>query len=296
MIKKVYFILTVVIITIVYLSSCRSKDKVLHMATKPMTEQYILGSIVKALIEEQTDIKVKLTEGVGGGTLNIHPAILSGDFDIYPEYTGTGWNAVLKENSTFKENMFNKLQSKYSELDLAWVGMLGFNNTYGIGVREEIAEKYNLKTFSDLSRVDESTIFGGEYDFFEREDGYKLLQNTYGLDFSKTVDLDIGLKYNAIAQGEIDVVNIFTTDGRLKEANIVVLKDDKEMYPSYKCGFVVRKEVLEKYPELQEIFTTLENSISDEDMTLMNYSVEILGEDYKSVARSFLKQKRLIKE
>ncbi len=284
------FILSVGIIT-----SCANNENVIHIATKPMTEQYILGEMVKSLIEENSELKVKVTEGIGGGTLNIHPALLTKDFDLYPEYTGTGWNTVLKEDSVYKDDKFSQLQSSYNDLDLMWKGMVGFNNTYGIGVTKEVAEQYNLKTYSDLSEVSDQLVFGGEYDFFEREDGYKMLQNVYNLNFKKTMDLDIGLKYNAIEQGKIDVVNIFTTDGRLEQAGLVVLEDDKNMYPSYKCGFVVRKEVLEKNPILVEVFRTLENVISNEDMMKMNYYVEIMGEDYKDVAYNFLRQKRLIK-
>ncbi len=296
MVSKINVVITFLfILSVGIVTSCANDDNTIHIATKPMTEQYILGEIVKVLVEEHTELNVKISEGIGGGTLNIHPALLTKDFDMYPEYTGTGWNTVLKEGTVYKDNMFKELQSSYDDIGLMWKGMLGFNNTYGIGVTKEVAEQYNLKTYSDLSEVSDQLVFGGEYDFFEREDGYKMLQDVYNLNFKKTMDLDIGLKYDAVAQGEIDVVNVFTTDGRLEQAGLVVLEDDKNMYPSYKCGFVVRKEVLEKNPAVVEIFRSLENVISDEDMMKMNYYVEIRGEDYKDVAYNFLRQKRLIK-
>ena len=112
---------------------CRHvKTDVIHIATKPMTEQLILGNVLKELIEKKTDLTVEVTEGVGGGTSNIQPAMLSGQFDIYPEYTGTAWSAVLKRTDTYDESLFNELSQAYKEkYNFEWVGMYGFNNTYG---------------------------------------------------------------------------------------------------------------------------------------------------------------------
>ena len=144
-------------------------------------------------------------------------------------------------------------------------------------VASDIAKKYNLKTYSDLAAVSGQLVFGAEYDFFEREDGYDALCDTYGLTFKDTMDLDIGLKYDALAQKEIDVMNIFTTDGQLSTADAVVLEDDKGLYPSYMCGFVVRNEVFEDHPELQQVFDKVENLITDAEMAKMNDQVETEG-------------------
>lgn len=135
--------------------------------------------------------------------------------------------------------------------------MYGFNNTYGLVVRREIAEQYDLHTYSDLAAAAEQLVFGAEYDFFEREDGYDALCDTYGLHFKETMDLDIGLKYQALNQGQIDVMVIFTTDGQLSASDAVVLEDDLHFYPSYLCGNVIRNEVLESHPELKEVFDKL---------------------------------------
>ncbi len=188
-------------------------DNTVHIATKPMTEQYIIGEMLTMLIEQDTGLKVQLTQGVGGGTSNIEPAMEKGEFDMYPEYTGTGWNMVLKKDGLYDESMFGILQEDYqTQLDFSWKGMYGFNNTYGLAVRKEIADKYGLKTYSDLAPVSDLLTFGAEYDFFEREDGYTPLCEEYGFNFKRTVDMDIGLKYQAINQGKIDVMNVFTMD------------------------------------------------------------------------------------
>lgn len=173
--------------------------------------------------------------------------------------------------------------------------MIGFNNTYGLCVTSEVAEQYNLKTYSDLAAVASQLTFGAEYDFFEREDGYAALCDTYGLSFADTMDLDIGLKYDAINQRQIDVMNIFTTDGQLSVTDVVVLEDDKGLYPSYVCGFVVRNEILKEHPELQAIFDKMEGLMTDAEMADMNYQVEAEGLDPEDVAETFLRDKGLLK-
>ena len=266
-----------------------------HMATKSMTEQFILASMMKTLIEQDTDLTVKLTEGVGGGTMNIQPAMVKGEFDFYPEYTGTGWNNVLKMQGLYSEALFDQLVAGYKELGMSWVGMLGFNNTYGIAVRTEIADQYNLKTLSDLAAVAPQLVFGANYDFFERLDGFDALCQAYGLKFKDTVDMEMGLKYDAIRQKEIDVVNAFTTDGQISSSNVTVLADDKGFYPSYMCGFVVRDEVLAAHPELLDVFKKVEHILTDEKMAAMNYQVEVEGQDPEAVATNFLKEAGLVK-
>jgi osmoprotectant transport system permease protein len=293
-VKKWMMLFMAAVLGMSMLAGCKKSEVTLQMATKPMTEQYILGSMMKTLIEKNTDLKVNVTEGVGGGVSNIQPAMEKGEFDFYPEYTGTGWNAVLKEESLYDESMFDELAAGYDEMDMTWTGMLGFNNTYGLCVTKEVAEEYNLKTYSDLAAVAENLVFGAEYDFFEREDGYDALCSTYGLTFKDTMDLDIGLKYDAINQRKIDVMNIFTTDGQLAVSDVVVLEDDKGLYPSYMCGFVVRNEILEKYPEVQEVFDMVTGLITDAQMADMNYQVETEGKDPEDVATEFLQEKGLL--
>ena len=273
----------------------REKDT-LKIATKPMTEQYILGEMLDIMIEQDTNMKVEVTQGVGGGTSNIQPGMEKGEFDLYPEYTGTGWNMVLKKDGLYNEDLFKDMQKEYKEkLDMQWDGMYGFNNTYGLAVRREVAEQYDLKTYSDLKDVASQLVFGAEYDFFEREDGYDALCKAYGLEFKSTMDMDIGLKYQALNQGKIDVMVIFTTDGQLSVSDAVVLEDDQHFYPSYLCGNVVRSQVLKKHPELKDVLKKLSGTISDQDMAQMNYAVESEGKEPRAVAEKFLQDAGLLK-
>ena len=278
-----------------YFSLNSKKDKTINIATKPMTEGYILGQMLTELIKQDTDLKVNITNGVGGGTSNIHPAMVKGEFDLYPEYTGTSWEAVLKKEDSYDESKFDELQKEYKEkYNLEYVNLYGFNNTYGLAVNKDIAEKYNLKTYSDLAAVSNNLIFGAEYDFFEREDGYKELQKVYNVNFKKQIDMDIGLKYQAMKDKKIDVMVIFTTDGQLAISDVVVLEDDKKMYPSYRAGTVVRSEILSEYPELKVVLEKLNNILDDKTMADLNYQVESEGKKPEDVAREYLQEKGLL--
>ena len=161
-------------------------------------------------------------------------------------------------------------------------------------VIKKLAEKYNLKTYSDLAKVSNELIFGAEYDFFEREDGYKELQKVYNMNFGKQIDMDIGLKYQAMKDKKIDVMVIFTTDGQLAVSDVIVLEDDKKMYPSYRAGTVVRSEILSEYPELKPVLEKLNNILDDKTMADLNYQVESEGKKPEDVAREYLQEKGLL--
>lgn len=287
-IQKKYSLIFIVLILCLLARMIPQKKDTLKIATKPMTEQYILGEMLTLYIEQETNLQVEVTQGVGGGTSNIEPALEKGEFDMYPEYTGTGWNMVLKNEGNYDESMFKKLQKGYQRKGLEWQGMYGFNNTYGLAVRKDIADQYQLKTYSDLKNISNQLIFGAEYDFFEREDGYDALCKTYNLNFKETMDMDIGLKYQALNQGKVDVMTIFTTDGQLS--------NDQHFYPSYMCGNVVRSDVLKKHPELKKVLKKLSYKINDLQMAKMNDFVESKGKEPKEVAKSYLKKLKLLKE
>ena len=283
-------------IGLVFLSGCESKKDTIHIATKPMSEQFILGEMLALLIEENSDLHVKITKGVGGGTSNIHPAMVKGDFDLYPEYTGTGWLVILKKDTLLPlDQLFSELQKEYSrEYGLKWVAPYGFNNAYSLAVSNEMAKKYNLKTFSDLALYPDLFTFGAEYDFYEINDGYADLCAYYNLKFKKNLDMDIGLKYEAMRSGKIDVINIFTTDGQLSHANLTILKDDKHFFPSYYCATIVREETLKEHPELERILEKMNGILTDQEMADMNYNVDVEHRTEREVAVEFLKKKGLL--
>lgn len=270
----------------------------IKIATKPMTEQFILGEMLKLVIEDTTDYSVELTKGIGGGTNNIMPAMESGDFDLYPEYTSSGYIMVLKHDSDgiSDEDMWKQLQKEYKDkYDMSWIGQYGFNNTYALIIREEAAKKYNLTKTSQLVDVSDELVFGGNSDYIERKDGFHLLCDTYGLKFKDVKDIDIGLKYEALKKGDIDVSNGFTTDAQLSNDNVRVLEDDKHLQVNYFCSNVVRNDTLKSHPRLEEAIMKLDNSITDKEMASLNYKVEVEGKEDVQVAKDYLTEKGIIK-
>lgn len=268
-------------------------DKI-EIASKPTSEGYILAELVGELIKHDTNLQVNITHGVGGGTSNIHPAMVKEDFDMYPEYTGTSWQIVLKKSEPYKDAYFDVLSKEYqSKYKLRWQGMFGFNNTYSLGISADLAKKYNIKTFSDLAIYAENFTFGAEYDFFEREDGYKALVDKYKLHFKRVVDMDNGLKYQALYDKKIDVMTVFTTDGQIADPRIVVLEDNLGLYPRYMAGMVVREEILKKHPELKVTLEKINGLIDETTMADLNKKVEIEKENPRDVAREFLEEKGL---
>ena len=190
--------------------------------------------------------------------------------------------------------LYENLQKDYQDMGLTWSGLYGFQNSYVLAVRKEAADSYSLETFSDLAAASGNLIFGGNPDYMEREDGYPMICEAYGMDFKGTVDVDIALKYQAMANGEIDVTNAFTTDAQLAAADVKLLEDDKSLFATYYAGTVVRTDTLEKYPGLADTLEKLTGQISDEEMRNMNYQVEVEGRDEKEVAKEFLVEKGLI--
>lgn len=272
--------------------------KPVRIATKPMTEQYILGEMLGLLIED-AGYSVEITKGIGGGTNNIHPAMESGEFDLYPEYTSSGWVLVLKHEAKGMDDaeMMEKLKQEYQEkFKMTWLGMYGFNNTFTIAVRGEAAEKYALENTSDLAAVAGELTFGGNPDYIERKDGFSALCDTYGLSFGKVVDIDIGLKYQALGNGDIDVTNAFTTDAQLAnpDTDLRTLADDKHLQVNYFCSTVVRQDALERFPGLEAVLMKMDGILSDKEMASLNYKVEVEGLDERDVAREFLVQKGLL--
>lgn len=271
----------------------------IQIATKPMTEQYILGEMLALVIESETGYKTEITKGIGGGTNNIHPGMESGQFDLYPEYTSSGWVMVLDHSpeGITDEEMFEKLKEEYHEkFGMTWVGLYGFNNTYAIAVRSDVAEAYNLKTCSDLSKVAGELKFGGNPDYLERADGFPKLCDTYGYNFKSVSDIDVGLKYQALESRDIDVTNAFTTDAQLSAADVVTLEDDLKLQVNYFCSTIVREDTLAEYPGLEDALMKMDGILTDLEMSGLNYQVEVEGRDEIEVAREFLVSKGIIKE
>lgn len=293
--KKLISVLLVGVL-ILLAAGCQTQEKKVVIASKPMAESYIIAEMMGQLIEANSDIKVEYKNGIGGGTSNIQPAMESGEIDMYPEYTGTGWLFVLKNDLiTDPTQLYEGVKKEYQEkYNFKWLDLYGFNDTYALAMDRTKADAMGINTFSDLAAQSSNLTLGAEYDFYEREDGYPGLVTTYGFNFKETKELDIGLKYKAIGEGQVDVINNFSTDGLLAEYDLKVLKDDKNFFPAYQAATVIRQETLDKFPELEGILNKLAGQISDKEMQQMNYYVEKENRDPGEVATEFLKAKGLL--
>lgn len=290
-------ILAALVLFVVLKNSSHSSGKEIVVASKPTAEQYILGEIISQMIESNTDIQVIRKFGIGGGTSNIHPAILKGEIDIYPEYTGTAWLFVLKKPQiNHPDSLYAALKAIYAkQFKLEWVCRLGFNNSFTLALPEIVAQKENIRTFSELAAKSNQFVFGAEFDFFEREDGFTGLNKVYPFHFKNKVELDVNLKFQALENHTVDVINAFSTDSRIRQMNLRVLKDDRLFFPAYQAGIVIRNKTKQKYLELNGLFDRLEGLIDDATMLQLNYEVEIEKKSPGEVAQAFLKSHGLIK-
>ncbi len=300
--KKLISILLLCCFAVTALAGCsggQSADNELppiRIASKTMPEQMILQEILAQLIEAKTSYTVERVEPIAGGTSNIQVAMENDELDLYPEYTGTGWLTVLKNEETQDADyMFEELNKQYNEkYNMSWLGLYGFENTYTLAVRAETAEQYNLTKISDLAAVSDQLVFGANFDYFEREDGYAKVCATYGLNFKDTAEVDMGLKYQTLVEKQCDVLNAYTTDSQIAEFGLVILEDDLKLFTDYRCSTVVRNEALETYPELRDVLMLMEGLISNEEMTQMNYELNSNHRLESEIAAEFLQSKGMI--
>ncbi|MCM3512736.1 osmoprotectant ABC transporter substrate-binding protein [Carnobacterium inhibens] len=257
------------------------------------TEQQIIGYIVEGMVEHYIDIDAQIVNNLGSSSLN-HQALVGGDANVAAiKYTGTSLTGELGHAPvTDPEKALELVVDGFAaEFKQKWFPTYGFANTYAFMVTQELADQYNLVTISDLEDVAGELNAGVDSSWIQREgDGYAAFLDTYGFDFNRVYPMQIGLVYNALQAGEMDVVLGYSTDGRIKSYDLVVLEDDKQLFPPYDASPVATFEVLEAYPELNEVLSKLQNSITDEKMQELNYISDNNLIEPKVVADDFLKE------
>ncbi|ROQ92149.1 ABC transporter substrate-binding protein [Desulfosoma caldarium] len=276
-------------------------EKKLIVGSKEFTEQRILGQMMIALLEAN-GFKCEDSTGLGG-TMVARRALESGQIDIYMEYTGTALLTLLKHKQPITDpaQCYDVVKKEDLEKNgLVWLPMMNFNNTYCIMMRRADAEAKGIKTISDLAAYvkahpDEVT-FGLNAEFYARPDGYRPLQKKYDFRFppDKIIKMDSGLVYKALRDGKVNVSMGFSTDGRIAGFDFVVLEDDLNYFPVYNPAPVVRKETAQKYPELENIFAKLAEKLNTEEMTKLNYRVDVEHVDAMVAAKEWLKAQGLI--
>lgn len=288
--KWIVFICSIMLI----LSACSSgKDETIKIATMTTTESAIMGNMVKLMIEHYTDENVQMINNLGSSVV-VHQAMLNGDANISAtRYTGTDLTGALGQEAIKdpKEAMEKVQELFQKDYDQTFFDSYGFANTYAFMVSKETAKKYNLKKVSDLRKVADKMQAGVDTSWMNRPgDGYKAFVKEYGFDFNKVYPMQIGLVYDAVEAGKMDVVLGYTTDGRISSYDLVVLEDDLKFFPPYDCSPLATNELLKTHPEVKKILEKLVDKVSTEEMQKLNYESDNNLLEPAVVAQHFLEK------
>jgi len=292
---KIMSVLTLALAAILVFTGCAKNDSI-TIGSKDFGENIVIAEMLSQLVEAHTDLKVNRKLNLGGTFVNFN-AIKNDQIDVYPEYTGTGLTAHLKMDVVNDPDESYRIVSEefLKRWDIVWLEPFGLNNTYTLAVTPEVYENYGVETYSDLIPYAGEMVFGAEHEFFDRQDGFDGLVEMYGLNFKgEPMKLNASLKYQAIGRGDMDVTDAFATDGPIKQYNLKILEDDLGFFPPYHAAPIVRKEVLDKHPELKNVLNMLGGRLDDETMTELNYLVDVEGKAVEQVASEFLKSQNLV--
>jgi glycine betaine/choline ABC-type transport system substrate-binding protein len=270
---------------------CGRSDRIV-VGAKNFTESDLLAEIVAQQIERRTGLSVDRKLHLGG-TFVCHEAITAGQIDLYVEYTGTAFTAVLKHQPGPAADSVRRLVADQyaSQWQLVWLEPFGFDNTFAMTVRQADAGRYGLTRISDLASVAPRWKAGFGYEFLERADGFAGLARVYGLRFAAPpLAMDLGLTYRALADGKVDVIAGNSTDGQIDALQLAVLQDDRHYFPPYQAAPVVRAAVLERHPEIRRALAELAGKIDDAEMRRLNARADVRHEDLRAIAQDWLRR------
>ena len=281
-------------------SNALAKKKIV-LGAKNFTEQYILSEIARILMEK-SGFDVEMRSGVGSTVAR--QSLENGQIDLYYEYTGTAYTIYYRQNDksimTDREKCYSWVKNADAAKGLVWLDPVRFNNTYTLLMGKKQAEKLGIKSISDLSkylnRNNKKLVIGVGAEFWERPDGFKPLMKLYGFNvpYNKLKKMDDGLVYKALKDKHVDVSMGFATDGRISSFGFVVLKDDKAYFPMYNPAPVVRKSVLDKYPEIKDILKPVSEKLATQEMQHLNALVDVEHMEISDIARKWLKEQGII--
>lgn len=269
------------------------------VASKNFTEQIVLGELYsQALSADGYDVNQRLD--LGNVTV-LDQALQSGEIDMYPEYTGTALVTALGyegEQFDTPEGTYEETQELYEQRDPAatLLEQASFNNTYAIAVRREAAEEYDLETLQDLAEASPNLVLASFSEFQQRGDGFPNIKESYpSTDFEEvSIVNDLGLRYQALSQGDADVAIGFTTDAQLLSDDLVVMEDEKNIWPFYHPVPVIRQEALDANPEAPETINAVTESLDLETIRTLNGRVDLDNEDPATVAEDHLREAGLL--
>ena len=277
------------------LSSNSSNGTLLKVGSKDFTEQFILGEMY-ALVLENKGFEVERKLNLGG-TPVAQAALESDQIDLYPEYTGTALLTVLKlPSNSNQQQVYNTVANAYKQkFNLVWLDPAPMNSTQALVMTQDGSKKYGIKTISEMvAKASELTLIGFP-EFEAREDGLPGLKKVYGdFQFKKFIPIASGLKYQTLNKGQADVAVAGGTDGEISAFNLVLLDDDKGLFPAYQAAPVVRQEILTKNPKIRDILNAIAPKLTTETMQRLNYEVSGKQREPAEVAKEFLTQEGLL--
>ncbi|MEM7206045.1 MAG: glycine betaine ABC transporter substrate-binding protein [Planctomycetota bacterium] len=266
------------------------------IGAKNFTESGVLAEIMAQTIEAHTDVAVERRLNLGG-TMVCWVSLQTGEIDIYAEYTGTAWSIVLKEPGKITDPLraFLHVRRRYlAEHDIHWLEPFGLNNTYALAMLETKARELGVRRISDLVAHQDAVRAGFGIEFNNREDGYMGLSAAYGLELGSVRALEHGLAYEAIQAGAIDLMDAYSTDGKLLRYRLRVLEDDRQFFPPYNAAPLMRADTLAAHPEVGEALALLAFRLPDHTAQALNDLVETHGQSMPAVARAFLEVEGLV--
>lgn len=271
----------------------------LIIAGKLGAEPDIMIHLYKQLIEQDTDIQVELKPNFGK-TSFLYEALKTGNIGLYPEYTGTIATTLLHAQTTLHTQVpyevYVYARDQIAAQDqLTYLQPSAFQNTYALAVKQETAKRHNLEKISDLKRVESSMIAGFTLEFNEREDGNKGLIDRYGLNL-QVKTMEPSLRYQAIASDDVQIIDVYSTDSKIVAQQLTLLADDQQLFPPYQVAPLLNSQTVAKYPEILPILEQLADKITTEEMSAMNYQVEVEGKTAEEVAKNYLRSQGLLKE
>ncbi|MGI9065249.1 MAG: glycine betaine ABC transporter substrate-binding protein [Pyrinomonadaceae bacterium] len=290
--------LAVALITGIYLGSrdsrshsSQSQGARIVVGSKDFTESALLGEIVAQMLEAR-GVGVERKFELGGNLP--HDALLAGKIDLYPEYTGTSYTAILKHPPiTDPGAVYEQVKKEYAEkFSLAVTEPLGFDNTFAILVRGADARRLELKTISAAVPYARTWRAGFGQDFMSRADGFPGFVKAYGLRFAEQPrEMDLSLTYIALASGKVDLIAGNSTEGRIAALDLFQLEDDRHYFPPYEAVYMVRNDSLSRLPVLKEVLGKLARAISTEEMRQLNYEVDANKRGQAEVVREWINRK-----
>jgi osmoprotectant transport system permease protein len=260
----------------------------LHVGSKRFTESYVLGEIVRAAAASANEANVVHDRGLGNTGI-VFEALQSGSIDVYPEYTGTIAKELLGGRASAHD--LEALNRELAPLGLAVGVALGFNDTYALAMSSARARELGVTSISELARKSSPSSelrFGFSQEFLERSDGWPVVARAYGFRAPAPRGLDHGLAYEAITHGELDVTDVYSTDAKIEKLGLVVLDDDKAVFPRYDAVLLFRKDLPTRLPRAWAKVVALGGTISDREMTRMNADAELRGVPFAAIAEAFV--------